>query len=268
MKTYTLLVIGLLTFPLASLRAQWRSDLPPLIEVSGSAEVKVQPDEVDLKVGVETRDENLEVAKQKNDQRVSGALEFLDRNGVKGKDIQTDYISIEPVYDNNDNTRIDPQTGFPEYDKHGALTNPVYYLVRKSIGIKVTNVGSFDGLLTGLITNGVNVVMGIDFRTSEIRKYKDQARSMAIKAAKEKADAMASELGVRVGKPYNISVNDLGGWYSWSPGGWGYGRGGGSPYQYQNTSQNAGNEAGENDATFAVGQISVSANVSVSFLIQ
>jgi uncharacterized protein YggE len=154
----------------------------------------------------------------------------------------------------------------PGYDKNGALIKPVYYLVRKTIGIRLTNVGGFDGILTGLITNGVNVVQGIDFRTSELRKYKDQARAMAVKAAKEKADAIASELGVKVGKPYNISVNDWGGWSSWSQGG--YGGGGGGANAYQNVSQNAAGGPAENGSTFAVGQISVSANVNVTFLIR
>jgi uncharacterized protein YggE len=270
MNTRILLVIGLLTLPLVSAKAQWVSDRqPPQINVSGSAEVKVAPDEVDLNVGVETRDEHLETAKQKNDEHVSAALEFLNRNGVKGKDVQTDYITIEPIYDPN--TSIDSRTGLPlpGYDRNVGFTKSVHYLVRKSIGIKLTNVGGFDMILTGLVTNGVNFVQGIQFRTSELRKYKDQARAMAIKAAKEKADAMASELGVKVGKPYSINVNDWGGWSSWSQGAWGYGGGGGGGANaYQNVSQNAGGESGENGTTFAVGQISISANVNVSFLIQ
>jgi len=270
MNTRILLVIGLLTLPLVSAKAQWRSDSqPPQINVSGSAEVKVAPDEVDLKVGVETRDEHLEVAKRNNDERVSAALEFLKRNGVKDKDVQTDYISIEPIYDQN--ARIDPRTGLPlpGYNANEGDTKPVYYLVLKSIGIKLTNVGDFDRILTGLITNGVNFVQGIDFRTSQLRKYKDQARAMAIKAAKEKANDMASELGVKVGKPFSINVNDWGGSSSWSQGSWGYGGGGGGGANaYQNASQDAASASGENGTTFSVGQISVSANVNVSFLIQ
>lgn len=40
---------------------------PPHISLSGSAEIKVAPDEVYLQVGVETRHENLADAKQRND---------------------------------------------------------------------------------------------------------------------------------------------------------------------------------------------------------
>lgn len=264
MNTRILLVIALTTMPLLSATAQWQQPRPE-INVSGSAEVKVAPDEVDLNVSVETRNESLDEAKQQNDQRISQALAFLKKNGVKDKDVQTDYISVEPVFDPN--AYIDPSTGrpLPGYDRNKAATKPAHYLVRKGIGIKLSDVSNFDAVLTGLINNGVNYVQGIDFRTSELRKYKDKARAMAIKAAKEKAEAMATELGVKVGKPYSITVNDWGGWTSWSRGGWGYGVGGGAN---QNVSQNAAASSGDTGATFAVGQISVSASVNVSFLIQ
>ena len=146
-----------------------------------------------------------------------------------------------------------------------AGTVPLYYQVRKGIGIKLSDVGSFETVFTGLINNGVNYVQGVNFRTTELRKYKDQARSMAIKAAKEKAVAMAGDLGVKVGKPNSINVVDYGGWNSWSTGGGGGGAGGG---YNQNVSQNPNNASGDAGTTFAVGQISISATVNVSFLIQ
>jgi len=246
MKTPFIPIIALALLPFTPAFAE------PQINVSGSAEVKVAPDEIHLSVGVETRDENLNVAKQQNDERISSALAFLKGGGVKDKDVQTDFITVEPDYD---------------YNK--SHVQPVAYIVRKSIEIKLGTITNFEGTLTGLLTNGVNYVHGIDFRTSQLRKYRDEARAMAIKAAKEKADAMASALGVKRGKVCNINVND------WS-GGWGgygnnWGARWGNNYQVQNAVQNLGDIAGAADAageTFSVGQISVSATVNVSFLIE
>ena len=123
-----------------------------------------------------------------------GALAFLKAGGVKEKDVQTDFISVEP-----------------DYNYNSSHVKPVAYIVRKSIEIRVTTITNFESIVTGLLTNGVNYIHGIDFRTSQLRKYRDQARELAIKAAKEKADAMASALGVKRGKVYNINVNDWGG---------------------------------------------------------
>jgi hypothetical protein len=137
--------------------------------------------------------------------------------------------------------------------------------VRKSIEIRLTKFDKFESLLTGLLTNGVNAIHGIDFRTTELRKHRDTARAMAIRAAKEKADALASELGVKCGKVYNITANDYGGWWSSYGSYWGGRYGGG---QFQNAVQNNGGNSPTEDGTFSVGQISVSASVNVSFLIE
>jgi uncharacterized protein YggE len=252
MKTRFLLILAVALLPFTSAISQVLTP-PPQINVSGSAEVKVAPDEIRLSVGVETRDENLDVAERQNDERISSALAFLKGAGIREKDVQTDFISVEP-----------------DYNYNSSHVKPVAYIVRKSIEIRVTAITNFEGIVTGLLTNGVNYVHGIDFRTSQLRKYRDQARELAIKAAKEKADAMASALGVKRGKVYNINVND------WSGGCGGYGGRWGAQWGFNgqvNNVQNLGtlsDVAGADTAaeTFSVGQISVSASVNVSFLIE
>jgi uncharacterized protein YggE len=237
MKISHLFILGFVALPLLSAKAQVGLRQ---ISVSGSAEVKVTPDEVDLNVTVETRNANLDQAKRDNDDRIAGALRFLKQNGVKEKDIQTDYLSIQPIFDSREKLAV----------------TPGLYQVRKGIGIRLLDVGNFDTIFTGLINNGVNYVLGIEFRTSELRKYKDQARVMAVRAAKEKAEAMAAELGVKVGLPTNISVNE------WSSS---MSRQGG---MNQNASQDAARSSGEGGESFSAGQISVSATVNVSFVLE
>ena len=75
MNTRTLLAIVFAAFPYTRAFSQAPA-APPLISVSGSAEVKVAPDEIHLRVGVETRQQDLEQAKRENDDRVSKALGF------------------------------------------------------------------------------------------------------------------------------------------------------------------------------------------------
>ena len=234
-----LLVIAVLALPLTRAYSQTPAQ-PPLITVSGSAEVKVAPDEINLRFAVDTRNENLEHAKREYDEIVSKSLAFLKNSGVNEKDVQTDFISIQPNY---------------EYGS--SSTKAAHYIVRKSIEVKLHRIKVFEGILTGLLTNGVNEVYGIEFRTTELRKHRDEARAMAIRAAMEKADALASEIKVKRGKVYSVNENDSGGYWG------GNFRGGPS----QNIGLNAGGASVE-DGALAVGQISVSASVNVSFLIE
>src|ERR1039458_5415063 len=103
----------------------------PMISVSGSAEVKVVPDEIYLRVGVETRDPNLKEAEKQNDERIAKALVFLKANEIKGKDVQTDYVEVEPYY---------PSSGSWQSTKEQS------YAVRKSIEIKLTQINKFEAI--------------------------------------------------------------------------------------------------------------------------
>jgi uncharacterized protein len=223
--------------------------MPPTISVSGSAEVKVAPDEVYLRVGVETRDATLARAKERNDEAVTKTLAFL-RAQVEKKNVQTDFISFEPIYDGSSSDRI----------------KPIAYVARNSIEVKLTDLKKLDGVITGVMTNGVNTIHGIEFRTSELRKHRDAARAMAIRAAIEKADAAAKELNVKRGKVQNLSVND-GWWGGYGGGYWGGRYAGFSNAMAQNVSQGGGGGQDES-GTLSAGQITVSASVSGSFLVE
>src|SRR5438552_1285649 len=122
MKTKLMLTLALMALPLSSAFSQ-NTQPPPQISVTGSAEVKVAPDEIYIRVGVETRDADLNVAKSQHDELMTHALKFLKTSGVPDKSVQTDFISVSPEYG-------------PDLTK----TKPVVYIVRKSIEIKLTTV--------------------------------------------------------------------------------------------------------------------------------
>ena len=137
-------------------------------------------------------------------------------------------------------------------------------MARTSIEVKLTNVTNLEKTLSGLLTAGVDRIDSVEFRTTQLRKYRDQARSMAIQAAKEKADALCAELAVKRGKPLNINATDSGGWYNRFAGYRGYGMTSNS----QVSVQDAEGTSDSTSDTLSLGQISVSATVNVSFALQ
>jgi uncharacterized protein YggE len=217
---------------------------PRLVTVTGEAVVNVVPDEVVLTLGVESSDKQLRRAKSLNDERVKQVLAAAERLGIPAKDIQTDHISIEPRYRDN----------YEQRDFVG-------YFVRQTIEINLKDVSQFENLLTDVLDAGANYVHGIQFRTTELRKHKDEARALAIEAAREKAVALAQELDQHVGKPYSIR-EDQEGWWSGYNTGWGSAGGLGMT---QNVVQNAGNEGAGMEGALAPGQLGVTARVTVSF---
>ncbi len=217
---------------------------PRLITVTGEAEVNVVPDQVILTLGVETSNRQLRLAKSANDEIVKQVLAAAQGRGVAAKDIQTDYISIEPRY----------RDSYEQRDFVG-------FFVRKTVVIILRDVAQFEDLLSDVLDAGANYVQGIQFRTTELRKYRDQARSLAIQAAREKAVALANELDQQVGQPARIT-EEQNNWWS------GYGAWWGGSFagaMTQNVIQNAGNAPVMAEGALAPGQISVTARVTVSF---
>lgn len=215
-----------------------------LISVSGDADVRVIPDEVILTLGVETWDKDLEQTKRQNDQRVRQVLALAQTYGIEAQHIQTDHISVEPRYGD-------------DYEKR----NFIGFFVRKTIVITLKDISKFEDLLTDALGAGVNYVHGIQFRTTELRKHRDEARALAIKAAREKAIALANELGQDVGEPHRI-YEERGTWWS-SYGSWWRSRWGSA--MAQNVIQEAGGSTVTAEGSMAPGQITVNAKVTVSF---
>jgi uncharacterized protein YggE len=97
----------------------------------------------------------------------------------------------------------------------------------------------------------VNRVDGISFDVVETRKYRDQARSKAMVAAKEKATAMAAELGQTIGKPWEISEQTDG-----------------NAYRVMANSVGSYGKVDSDESTVAPGQVTIRASVKVSFLLE
>jgi len=222
-----------------------QSQEPRLITVTGEAEVRVVPDEVILTLGVETWDKNLDTAKRRNDEIVKKVLALAAEYDIPPEHVQTDYIGIEPRY----------KDGYYEQRDF------VGYFVHKTIVITLRDLSKFEELLSQSLTAGVNYVQGIEFRTTELRKHRDQARTLAIQAAKEKATALAGELGQKIGEPQTIQ-EDQSGWWSGYSAWWGS-RWGGS--MSQNVIQEMSGTDWSGRSSIAPGQIDVTARVTVSF---
>jgi len=241
MRVSGLIAILALTIacPLAAQRTEDR-----LITVSGEAEVRVVPDEVILTLGVQTSDHDLGIAKAENDRRVAAVLAAAEQHGVEREHLRTDYLQIEPRY----------RDRYEGVDFLG-------YWVQKTIVARSREIGEFEDLLSAVLEAGANFVHGIDFRTTELRQHRDRARALALQAAAEKAEAMAAELDLELGRPRSIREDHYGWWSSY--GAWWGRRAGGATSQ--NVVQTVGSATVQLEGPTTPGQLSVTARVTVSF---
>ncbi len=125
-------------------------------------------------------------------------------------------------------------------------------------------VNGVEELVTQLLQAWVNYLHGIDFQTVDFKRYREQARELALLAAKEKAEKMAAVLGQTIGSPLSIqeSYSSQPWAYNSSWSGWGWGQ---ASAMMQNVIQDNREPVREDSEPSALGKISIRAAVGVTF---
>lgn len=215
---------------------------PPLITVTGQAEVRVPPDEVLFTLAVENVDKDMLVANRKTDDSVKQILAIARKYNIKPEDVQTSQISVQPKYNTDD----------MEYEARRNIKRVLIgYQVSKTVAVRLRDISRFDEMLADILKAGITRLSNLEFRDSQLRKHRDEARRMAIRAAQEKARLLAGEIGQSIGPAYSITetTRDY------------------EPRPMQNVSSDAG-RAGESESALAPGTLSVTAQVTVRFRLQ
>ena len=212
------------------------------VTVTGTADVMVDPDQVVISVGVQATEDRPAAAKSNSDAAAQKVFQAASDHGVEDVDVQTEYVRVNPDY------------GHDYEERYGTDRRVIVgYTASQTIAITLKDLSEYEDLLTDLLDAGVEYVHGVNFETSELRKHRDEAREMAVEAAKEKATALADQLGQSLGEPAEIVENQV------SSGPWYGGTG------LSNAQLMASDEALAKGATVAPGQITVNASVTVTF---
>ncbi len=217
------------------------------VQVSGTAAVNVAPDRVLIQLGVQSNGSSPDAVQAANAAAIRQVTAALSAMGIAAKDIATDWYVVEPLYNDYDSLYIKG------------------YRIHNTMAVTLRDVSKTSLLIANAIKAGANQVVNVEFYTSDLRKYRDQARDLAMKAAAEKAQALAGAVGAQTGCVLHISED------SWSYyNGWWYGRN--QNLWTQNTVQNAapsgsgaGGDALGEAGPVSLGQISVQAKVDVTF---
>ncbi len=224
----------ILTLVLATMSNAQDQKQVPQINVSGEGKIKIEPDKVRINFGVQNTGASASEVKKLNDETVDKVIKFIKKFEIPKTDYQTDNVSLNKNYD---------------YDK-----KKYKYLASQSITIMLKDITKYDSLIMGLMDNGINTISDVEFQSSRIEEYKSTARKEAIKDAKHKAEDYVSVLGQKVGKALLISDNSTVSY----------------PQPMYKSANMMAMDGGGNQGqeTLAVGEIEVTANVSVSFVLE
>ena len=171
----------------------------PVNTLSTSAQGKVSavPDLATVSLGVLSEGSNSTEVKDKNNQKVNKVLEFIKSQGVEAKDITTSQLSL-----------------YPTQKYENGSTKIVGFQGNQIISVKIHAVDKdqkkLNSILDGAVNNGANEIQGVNLTIEDPDSLKQEARKLAISKAKEKAQDLAKEAGLTLGKV--VSVSESGGY--------------------------------------------------------
>lgn len=200
----TIVGAALLTLCPASAFAQTAPTVEPMIPAAGtvldvSAEGRTTrvPDLATIRAGVVSQGTTAAAALSDNAKAMAAVLAALKRAGVAARDIATASVALQPQY------------------RYAENQPPVVtgYQASNSVSVRFRDVARSGAILDALVAQGANQIDGPNLSIDQPDAALDEARTDAIRRARQRADLYAKAAGMSVARIVSIaeSGQDAGG---------------------------------------------------------
>ena len=206
-----------------------------VISVTASEEVRVEPDIAEISIGIRTEADEAEACRNENSLLTEAVVEAVKALGVEESSIQTSELDL-----------------YPNYKWTGSEDVLTGYTMNTTLTVSDLPVELTGKVLTDAVGAGATDINSVTYLSSGYDEAYQQALELAIQTARAKADVMAEASGCTVTGVANIQEN------SYSQTG-----------RYTDYAVNAAlAKADTAETVVQPGELSISANVTVSFSIQ
>lgn len=201
-KTYAHVLLAVLTlFGMAALGAyahfalsQANMYTATTISVSGEGEVVAVPDIGQFTFSVRAEGEDAASAQEASATAVNEILAYLEEAGIEDRDIKTVNYQLNPRY---------------RYEERvcaaGSFCPPGEQIldgfeVNQTVQVKVRDTEAAGDVISGVGGRGATDISGLNFTIDDMTELEAEARAEAITNAREKAEALAEQLGMRIAR--------------------------------------------------------------------
>ena len=189
----------MMVFAISTVRAQ---EGKRFIEVTGSAEMKIAPDEIRFQIGIEEYwKEEFEKGKEYKDYVTKIPLREIEKNLMSSLDqigITTSQIIIKKV---------------GQYWKKSGKG----FKKSKTIELVLTDFEKVNEILAKVSVKGVNSMKITELKNKDISQYRVEVKIEAMKAAKKKAAYLLQSVDEDLGKVISVIEVDANSGYNWKP---------------------------------------------------
>ncbi len=157
------------------------------LAVVGEGKVDVVPDSANVTVGITVSNvRNVADAQSQINTTNNAIIAAMQKLGIDKKNIKTANYSVYPTYD---------------YETGRSITG---YSADVQVTITTKDTQQVSQIIEAATAAGANTISGTSFKVSDPAKYREEARNQAIKNAREQAEKIAKNLGIKLGKVTNI----------------------------------------------------------------
>lgn len=161
---------------------------PPVLTVSASADVAIEPDQAVVRLGVTAEAPDAGEAQNQVNTIMAAVIDAVAAVDIPERALRTEGLTLYPVYRDNRPRPNDEDTG-PRISG---------YQASNVISIEVTDLGRIGEVVDAAIRAGANQLQGITFSARRDAGARADAMRLAVEEARLSADALADALGMRI----------------------------------------------------------------------
>ena len=148
--------------------------------VSGEEKIQATPDIAEITYSVYTQEKDAKSCQTQNATEVDAVISLLKEKGIEEKNIRTNNIGLDPIYDWNSGRKI---TG---------------YEMTTEIVVSSVPIDEAGTIISDSVNAGINSIDSVQYQCSNFDELYAEALKNAITSARKKADLMAEAGGKKV----------------------------------------------------------------------
>ncbi len=161
-----------------------------VFSVTGEGKIAAKPDTAQISLGVIIHGSTVTQVQSDANKTMNKITDDLKNLGLAEKDIKTTNYSLQPDYNYNNGSQT--------------ITG---YSANISLLVKVKDFQKINNVIDKATTDGANQVGGLSFIVDDPTEFENQARKIAIDDAKKKAQTLAGQAGLNLGRVINVVEN-------------------------------------------------------------
>lgn len=207
------------------------------ISVNGIGKVERTPDYLDVTLGIVVDKSTASEAQAAAEAIMAKLIVDVRTLNLAGIELQTGTVSLEPRYESQ--------------ERYDAIPKIIGYRAAISIRVRTTELPSASKIIDTGLKAGANQVQSVTFGIKEALEAREEAITLAGKAAKRKAATLAAALDVKLGRVITASSFAQQNWYPMA--------------RMSNMAQAATSVEGAGGEVVVPGTIEITAEVTVTY---